>query len=153
MTSEKRSGPRPVLYRGEPLDPERGPGLGCFWLQVAVLAVFIVLTPLSVAWGWPSVVSAALLFVVIGLLLVAGQTVIFLLRLVAAERRQGRHRPLAGRTPTIGEIEDADRPSHDEGVRPTDEAPANVAPAERGDTDSGDTESGSNGSVDGGVRE
>jgi hypothetical protein len=71
-----------------------------------VLAIFIVLTPLSVGWGWPSIVSAGLLFAVIALLLVAGQTIIFLLRLVAADRR-GRRRPLASETRTVGELEDA----------------------------------------------
>ena len=71
-----------------------------------MLVVFIVLTPLSVAWNWPSAVSAALLFAVIVLLLVTGQTIIFLLRLVAADRR-GRRRPLASETKTVGELEDA----------------------------------------------
>ena len=95
----------PVQYRGDDLQPERGPGLGCFRLQLVVLAAFIVLAPLSVAWGWPSGVSAALLFAVIALLLITGQTIIFLLRLVAADRR-GRRRPLAGGTRTVGELED-----------------------------------------------
>ena len=50
---------------------------------------------------------AILLFVVIGLLLLTGQSVIFLLRLVAADRRsQGRRRPLASPTKTVGEMED-----------------------------------------------
>jgi len=71
-----------------------------------VLAIFIILTPLSVAWGWPSGVSAALLFAVIILLLITGQTIIFLSRIVAAERR-GRRRPLASSTRTVGELEDA----------------------------------------------
>lgn len=96
----------PVQYKGEDLESERGPGLGCFRFQVVVLVVFIVLTPLSVAWNWPSGVSAALLFAVIVLLLFTGQTIIFLLRLVSAERR-GRRRPLASQTPTVGELEDA----------------------------------------------
>lgn len=96
----------PVQYRGADLEPARGPGLGCFRFQLVVLAVFIVLTPLSVGWGWPSLVSAGLLFAVIGLLLVTGQTIIFLLRLVAADRR-GRRHPLASETRTVGEIEDA----------------------------------------------
>jgi hypothetical protein len=96
----------PVQYRGADLEPARGPGLGCFRFQLAVLAVFIVLTPLSVGWGWPSIVSAGLLFAVIVLLLVAGQTIIFLLRLVAADRR-GRRRPLNSETRTVGELEDA----------------------------------------------
>lgn len=93
-------------YKGDELDAERGPGLGCFWLQVILLAFFIVFTPLTVELGWPSIVSATLLFVTLGLLLFVGQTVIFLLRIVAAERR-GRRRPVASRTRTVGEIEDA----------------------------------------------
>jgi hypothetical protein len=98
---------RPVRYRGEPLDAERGPGLGCFRFQLAVLIVLVIVTPLSVVWGAPDWLSAALLFAVIGLLLVAGQTIIFLLRLVAADRRAaGRRRPVAGRSPTVGELED-----------------------------------------------
>ena len=40
------------------------------------------------------------------LLLITGQTIIFLLRLVAADRR-GRRRPLASATKTVGELEDA----------------------------------------------
>ena len=96
----------PVQYRGEDLEAERGPGLGCFRFQLIVLAVLVVLTPLSVGWGWPAEVSAGLLFAVILLLLFAGQTIIFLLRLVAADRR-GRRRPLASETRTVGELEDA----------------------------------------------
>jgi len=97
---------RNVQYKGEPLDAARGPGLGCFRFQLVVLGIFIVLTPLSVAWHWPPAVSAGLLIAVIVLLLVAGQTIIFLLRLVAADRRAGRRRPLASPTRTVGELED-----------------------------------------------
>ncbi len=96
----------PVEYKGEELDAGRGPGLGCFRIQLVVLAVFVALTPLSVAWRWPEAVSAVLLFAVIGLLLTTGQTIIFLLRLVAADRR-GRRRPLGSATKTVGELEDA----------------------------------------------
>jgi hypothetical protein len=72
--------------------------------------VLIVLTPLSVAWRWPFAVSAALLFAVLILLLVAGQTIIFLLRLVAADRRAaGRRRPMGSATKTVGELEDEAR--------------------------------------------
>jgi hypothetical protein len=98
---------RAVRYKGEPLDADRGPGLGCFRFQLGVLAVLIVLTPLSAAWAWPQWITAALLIAVIVLLLVAGQTIIFLLRLVAADRRAGRRRPVAGRSRTVGELEDA----------------------------------------------
>ena len=127
MTSpEPPASVRPVDYKGEPLDSERGPGLGCFRFQVALLVVLIVLTPLSVAWGWPEPISIAFLFLTLVLLLFAGQTVIFLLRLVAADRREGsRHAPRNAATPTVGQLEDAaatqdgppDEPNADPGVR------------------------------------
>jgi hypothetical protein len=103
VTQRPKTGP--VQYKGEDLDAERGPGLGCFRFQVALLIFLVVLTPLSVAWHWPEWLSAVLLFAVIVLLLFAGQTIIFLLRLVAADRRS-RRRPLLSQTKTVGELED-----------------------------------------------
>lgn len=106
---------RDVEYKGAPLDAAKGPGLGCFWSQIVVLVTLLAVTPLSVAWGWPSWASAILLITALLLLLFAGQTVIFLLRLVAADRRAaGRRRPLASGTPTVGELEDQ---APDGGVR------------------------------------
>ncbi|HZC32874.1 MAG TPA: hypothetical protein VE640_06270 [Candidatus Bathyarchaeia archaeon] len=99
---------QPIQYKGDELDPARGPGLGCFRFQLAVLVVLVVLTPLTVVWGWSTWVSTALLFAVILLLLVTGQTIIFLLRLVAADRRT-RRRPLASGTKTVGELDDEAR--------------------------------------------
>jgi hypothetical protein len=138
VTSPETPSPvRPVEYKGEPLDAERGPGLGCFRFQVGLLVVAIILTPLSVVWQWPSWVSAGLLFLTIFLLLFAGQTIIFLLRLVAADRREGRRRPLASATPTVGELEDRDAGTADGtggDVTPEDEAPATpVLPEDGGD--------------------
>ena len=95
----------PVQYKGDDLEPERGPGLGCFRIQVVVLVALIVLTPLTVVWQWPAAVSTALLLIVIFLLLITGQTIIFLLRLVSADRR-GRRVPLASGTKTVGELAD-----------------------------------------------
>ncbi len=119
----------PVQYRGTDLEPERGPGLGCFRIQVVVLVIFIILTPLTVAWNWPIVISTILLFAVILLLLVTGQTIIFLLRLVAADRR-GRRRPLASGSKTVGELEDAGAASADDGVPArADATPAEATPA------------------------
>ena len=98
---------RDVEYKGGPLDAEKGPGLGCFWFQVVVLAVVVVLTPLSAAWEWPVPVTIVLLATTLVLLLFVGQTIIFLLRLVAADRRsEARRRPLRSQTRTVGEIED-----------------------------------------------
>lgn len=117
---------RDVEYKGAPLDAAKGPGLGCFWLQLAALALLVVITPLSVGWGWPELVSGALLIVTLVLLLFAGQTVIFLLRLVAADRRaELRRAPLAARTPTVGQIEDeAPAPTSASGERPGDDGSA-----------------------------
>ena len=113
---------RDVQYKGEPLDAARGPGLGCFRIQLVVLVVLIFLAPLSAVWGWPPAVSATLLIALIVLLLISGQTIIFLLRLVAADRRAGRRRPVASKTRTVGELEDtetdagaaADTSNHDD---------------------------------------
>ena len=96
----------PIQYKGADLEPERGPGLGCFRFQLVVLAVLVILTPISVFAGWPELVSGILLFVVIALLLLTGQTMIFLMRLIAADRRT-RRRPLNSASPTVGELEDA----------------------------------------------
>ena len=101
-------GPDPTAptYKGEPLDAERGPGLGCFWIQVGLFVVLVVLTPLSVVWSWDSRISAVLLIVTLGLLFFVGQTTIFLLRLVAADRRSQR-RPLAPTArKTVGQLEE-----------------------------------------------
>jgi hypothetical protein len=105
----------PVQYKGADLEAERGPGLGCFRFQLIVLVIFIVLAPLSALWHWPEAISAILLFVVVGLLLTTGQTIIFLLRLVAADRRS-RRRPMASGSKTVGELED-------EGERPAGGSP------------------------------
>jgi hypothetical protein len=120
----------PVQYKGAPLDAAKGPGLGCFWIQAVVVLVLLVLTPLSVAWNWPVAVSGAMLIVLLILLLFAGQTVIFLLRLVAADRRAaGRRRPLDSSTKTIGELEDESAAGTDPSAASGDEdAPTGEPP-------------------------
>jgi hypothetical protein len=135
----------PVQYRGADLEPARGPGLGCFRFQLVILAIFIVLAPLSVGWGWPSAVSAGLLFAVIVLLLITGQTIIFLLRLVAADRR-GRRRPLASETRTVGELEDAAQGTGDTDAR-DDEPDAASEPDRRAANAESDTSSDAEGPV------
>ncbi len=124
MTSpEQPASVRPVEYKGEPLDAARGPGLGCFRFQLILLVVLVVLTPLSVAWDAPIAVSAGLLILTIVLLLFAGQTVIFLLRLVASDRREGRRRPLDSASRTVGELEDEAPPDDDATVSEDGRAP------------------------------
>ena len=95
-------------YKGAPLDAARGPGLGCFWAQVALLALFVVMTPVGVWNGWPPEITTGLLVGTIVLLFLTGQTLIFLLRLVAADRRT-RRQPLRSATRTVGQLEDEER--------------------------------------------
>ncbi|MEO7117468.1 MAG: DUF4149 domain-containing protein [Candidatus Limnocylindrales bacterium] len=131
---------RMPAYRGEPLDPDRGPGLGCFWIQVITLGILLVATPLSVYLGAPDWVSAAMLIITLVLLLFAAQTVIFLLRLVAADRRT-RRRPMSDSArKTVGMMED-EQPSGETGDGEGDEpevevidpdGPANPKPASSG---------------------
>ncbi|MFV2064923.1 MAG: hypothetical protein ACC726_15645 [Chloroflexota bacterium] len=96
----------PPNYKGAPLDAERGPGLGCFWIQVVLLTFFLVFTPLTVIWAWDPFISGVLLIGTLILLLFTGQTVIFLLRLVAADRRTRRHPLDPNAKRTVGQIED-----------------------------------------------
>jgi len=99
-------GERP-LYRGEPLDAERGPGLGCFWTQVVLLAIVLVLIPIGVWNEWSIYLTGGLLLVALGLVFFTSLTMIFLLRLVAADRR-ARRRPLSPvARPTVGDLEAA----------------------------------------------
>jgi hypothetical protein len=110
--------PEVPSYKGAPLDADRGPGLGCFWIQVIVLITFLILTPLTVTWAWPSWISAALLIIVLVLLLFVGQTTIFLLRLVAADRRTARRRPLSPTArKTVGDLEEEGATSQEDNSR------------------------------------
>jgi hypothetical protein len=134
---------REVQYKGAPLDAARGPGLGCFWIQLVALAVLVVLTPLSVVWDWPEALSGGLLLATLVLLLFAGQTVIFLLRLVAADRRaEQRRAPLAARTKTVGQIEDESGAAAGAGADAAAGSPGGVADPDMDPERSGDAGSG-----------
>jgi hypothetical protein len=58
-------------------------------------------------WSWDSRISGVLLILTIVLLLFTGQTIIFLLRLVAADRRTRRAPLDPNARPTVGQMEDA----------------------------------------------
>jgi uncharacterized membrane protein YfhO len=108
-------------YKGAPLDAECGPGLGCFWFQVGLLVLLLVLTPISVWASAPSWLSAALLIIVLVLLFFVGQTMVFLLRLVAADRRT-RRRPISSSARrTVGQIEDEQTGVTATATRPSDQ--------------------------------
>lgn len=118
---------QPPEYKGAPLDSERGPGLGCFWIQIALLTFFLIFTPLTVTWGWDPFISGALLILTLILLLFTGQTIIFLLRLVAADRR-GRRAPLDPKAKrTVGQLEDETTAAPEDAAEPTTPAESNPA--------------------------
>jgi hypothetical protein len=119
----------PPIYKGEPLDGERGPGLGCFWIQIGLLTFFLIFTPLTVTWGWDPFISGALLIFTLILLLFSGQTIIFLLRLVAADRRT-RRTPLDPKAkPTVGQLDDREAGRATTAAGTTSAAGAAVDPA------------------------
>ena len=112
-------------YKGAPLDPERGPGLGCFRAQLVVLVALLVMTPIGVVNAWPTWLTTLLLGLTLVLTLFAGQTIIFLLRLVAADRRT-RRRPLRGdSSPTVGDL-GATANAEDDPRDPSSSPPAGV---------------------------
>lgn len=125
------SDPTRPTYKGAPLDAERGPGLGCFWIQVVLLVTLLIATPVSVWISAPPWVSAALLLISLGLLFFVGQTSIFLLRLVAADRRAQRRPLREGARPTVGQLSqepngdkqnrDSDRDSDEDHARPPED--------------------------------
>jgi hypothetical protein len=104
----------PARRRGGEPDPEDGPGVGCFWVQVAVLVGVVVLVPIGLAVDWPFELVALLVVAVIGLVLLVGQSVVFVLRLLVADRRsRGRRRQLAAPTATasVAAVEPAEGPA------------------------------------------
>ena len=90
-----------VRYNEE-LDPNEGPGFGCFVTQAILFAVILLLIPVGLfTFNWPVWVLAALLFVDFILLFFVSMTSVFLLRVFFADRRGGRGRTTGvARTPT-----------------------------------------------------
>ncbi|MEO8247185.1 MAG: hypothetical protein ABI622_08725 [Chloroflexota bacterium] len=77
----------------EDLDPNEGPGLGCFTLQAILFAVILLLIPVGLfTWGWPVWLLTVLLFIDLFLLFFVSMTSVFLLRVFFAQRRGSRGR-------------------------------------------------------------
>ena len=82
-----------TVRHNEDLDPNEGPGLGCFTLQAILFAVILLLIPVGLfSWGWPVWLLAALLFIDLFLLFFVSMTSVFLLRVFFAQRRGSRGR-------------------------------------------------------------
>jgi membrane protein implicated in regulation of membrane protease activity len=77
----------------EDLDPNEGPGFGCFVTQAILFAVILLLIPVGLfAFDWPVWLLVTLLMVDLVLLFFVSMTSVFLLRVFFADRRRGRGR-------------------------------------------------------------
>jgi hypothetical protein len=83
------------IRTNEELDPNEGPGFGCFIWQAFLFAGILLLIPVGLfSFNWPVWVLASLLFVDMFLLFLVSMTSVFLLRVFFAERRRGRGRTI-----------------------------------------------------------
>jgi hypothetical protein len=77
----------------EDLDPNEGPGFGCFVTQAILFAVILLLIPVGLfAFNWPVWLLVTLLVLDLVLLFFVSMTSVFLLRVFFADRRRGRGR-------------------------------------------------------------
>jgi hypothetical protein len=88
----------------EELDPNEGPGFGCFIWQAVLFALILLLIPVGLfSFGWPVWLLAVLLGIDMVLLFIVSMTSVFLLRVFFADRRRGRGRAIgvAKRAPRV----------------------------------------------------
>jgi hypothetical protein len=81
------------IRTNEELDPNEGPGFGCFVTQAILFAVILLLIPVGLfTFNWPVWLLTILLVVALILLFFVSMTSVFLLRVFFADRRRGRGR-------------------------------------------------------------
>ena len=79
----------------EELDPNEGPGFGCFIWQAILFAAILLLIPVGLfSLEWPVWLLAVLLGIDMVLLFFVSMTAVFLLRVFFADRRRGRGRAI-----------------------------------------------------------
>lgn len=77
----------------EDLDPNEGPGFGCFVTQAILFAVILLFIPVGLfTFNWPVWLLATLLVIDLILLFFVSMTSVFLLRVFFADRRRGTGR-------------------------------------------------------------
>ncbi|MGH2457016.1 MAG: hypothetical protein ACRDHD_12265 [Candidatus Limnocylindria bacterium] len=109
------------IRHNEELDPNEGPGFGCFVWQAILFGVILLLIPVGLfTFGWPVWLLATLLFIDLVLLFFVSMTAVFLLRVFFADRRRGRGRTAGAARPPRVVTTDA-KPSVPEGR--TDDQP------------------------------
>jgi len=115
------------IRTNEELDPNEGPGFGCFVTQAILFAFILLLVPVGLfTFGWPVWLLATLLFVDMVLLFFVSMTSVFLLRVFFADRRRGRGRTLGAAGPT--RVVSSEPPESKAEVEP--DAPTNEGEAE-----------------------
>ena len=83
------------IRTNEELDPNEGPGFGCFVVQAIAFAVILLLVPVGLFnLGWPVWLLTLLFAVDMVLLFLVSMTAVFLLRVFFADRRRARGRTL-----------------------------------------------------------
>ena len=121
------------IQYNEDLDPNEGPGFGCFIWQAILFAVILLLIPVGLfTWNWPVWLLAALLFIDMILLFFVSMTAVFLLRVFFADRRggRGRQRGVARKAPRV--ISTENPPAEEAGEEAGGE-PSSTDGAERAD--------------------
>ena len=89
------------IRTNEELDPNEGPGFGCFIWQAALFAGILLLIPVGLfTLSWPVPVLVVLMLVDMFLLFFVSMTSVFLLRVFFADRRKGRRPTPNTRTET-----------------------------------------------------
>jgi hypothetical protein len=91
-----------TIRYNEELDPNEGPGFGCFIWQAILFATILLLIPVGLfSFNWPVWLLATLLSIDLVLLFFLSMTSVFLLRVFFADRRRGRGRQVGvSRQPT-----------------------------------------------------
>ena len=89
------------IRTNEELDPNEGPGFGCFVWQAILFAGLLFLIPIGLfTFNWPVWLLVVLLFIDMVLLFFVSMTSVFLLRVFFADRRRGRGRTVGPAAPT-----------------------------------------------------
>jgi len=108
---------RMAIRMNEELDPNEGPGLGCFTVQAVTFALILLLIPVGLfSLGWPVWLLTVLLVIAIILLFFISMTSVFLLRVFFASRRTGRGRTFGSTAPSMtieSDASDTDAPGPD----------------------------------------
>ncbi|HYI65680.1 MAG TPA: hypothetical protein VEW95_02015 [Candidatus Limnocylindrales bacterium] len=103
------------VRHNEDLDPNEGPGFGCFVTQAILFAVILFLIPVGLfTFNWPVWLLAALLLIDLVLLFFVSMTSVFLLRVFFADRRRGRGRRTGVARPQTRVIKSGDEEATDD---------------------------------------